>query len=59
MYAHALDKTIPIGSNSDTTEGLGQLRYRSEDSAIAAMVDGHVEKMKKGTVTYGNIIPDR
>lgn len=54
-----LDELIPVGADSDSNSGLGGLRYRSDGKAVVAMVDGHVEALKKGTVTYGNIIADR
>lgn len=57
--AQALDSLIPVGSNTDVAADVGQLRYRSRDAAAVAMVDGHVELLKKGTVTYGNVIADR
>jgi len=56
-----LDNLIPTGSgfDSDTSAGLGQLRYRSGGCAAVAMVDGHVELLKRGTVTYRYMITDR
>ncbi|MFV0416685.1 MAG: type II secretion system protein [Chthoniobacterales bacterium] len=54
-----LDDLIPIGPDSDTPGGMGQLRYRSNNAAAVAMVDGHVALLPKGSVTYGNLIPDR
>lgn len=54
-----LDQLIPVGADADTSAGLGGLRYRANGSAIVAMVDGHVAKMKKGSITYANVIADR
>ncbi len=54
-----LEQAIPTDADSDTNAGLGQLRYRSNGAAIVAMVDGHVARMKKGSVTYANVIVDR
>ena len=57
--SRSLDELIPVGADADTNAGLGQLRYRSNGHAVVAMVDGHVARMKKGTVTYANVIADR
>jgi prepilin-type N-terminal cleavage/methylation domain-containing protein/prepilin-type processing-associated H-X9-DG protein len=54
-----LDELFPVGADSDTSAGLGALRYRSDGKAAVAMVDGHVELIKKGTLTYANVIVDR
>jgi len=55
----SLNEAIPVGPDSDSPAGLGHLRYRSNGSAVVAMADGHVVAMRKGSVTYGNIIADR
>lgn len=57
--AHNLNTTIPASPNTDTSAGLGQVRYRTRGAAAFAMVDGHVALMKPGTITYANIIADR
>ncbi len=54
-----LAQPIPIGPDSDTTKGLGYLRYRTNGKAAVAMVDGHVALLEKGAVKYGNLIIDR
>lgn len=54
-----LTEAIPVGADSDNNAGLGGLRYRSDGKVVVAMADGHVEAMKKGTVTYANVIADR
>ncbi|CAN5348557.1 hypothetical protein BH09VER1_BH09VER1_28140 [soil metagenome] len=57
--AHSLTTVIPASADSDTSAGLGQVRYRTRGAAAFAMVDGHVALMKPGTITYANIIADR
>lgn len=52
-----LGDLIPTDTDADGTGGA--LRYRARDKAPAAFVDGHVESLQKGTVTYGNVIADR
>jgi type II secretory pathway pseudopilin PulG len=54
-----LSTLIPVGPDADTTAGAGWFRYRSSGAVTVAMVDGHAQTMQKGTITYGNIIPDR
>ncbi len=53
------NRNDPIPTESDVDGVGGALRYRGRNSAPVAFVDGHVEALKKGTVTYGNIIADR
>ncbi len=55
--SQALDDLIPTDSDVDGTGGA--LRYRGRSGAPVAFVDGHVESVKKGSVTYGHIIADR
>ncbi len=52
-----LDTPIPTGSDVDGVGGA--LRYRARGYVPVAFVDGHAELMKKGTVTYANVIADR
>ncbi|WP_221773323.1 type II secretion system protein [Ruficoccus amylovorans] len=52
-----LDRLIPTGSDADGVGGA--LRYRARGAVPVAFVDGHTELMKKGTVTYANVIADR
>lgn len=54
-----LTAKIPVGPDSDTVDGMGWLRYRTQGGAVVGMVDGHCELMRKGSVTYANIIADR
>lgn len=55
----SLDAKIPVGPDSDTVDGMGWLRYRTQGGAVVGMVDGHCELMPKGSVTYANVIADR
>ncbi|HEX4083521.1 MAG TPA: hypothetical protein VHY22_01320 [Chthoniobacteraceae bacterium] len=50
---------IPVGPDADTTGGAGWLRYRDQGAVDVAMVDGHVEAMRKGSVCYCNIVPNQ
>jgi prepilin-type N-terminal cleavage/methylation domain-containing protein/prepilin-type processing-associated H-X9-DG protein len=53
-----LNALIPTESDADGIGGA--LRYRGRgDTAPVAFVDGHVKSLKKGTVTFGNLIADR
>ena len=49
----------PIPTDTDVDGVGGALRYRGNNSAPVLFVDGHVRSMRKGTVTYGNLIADR
>ncbi len=49
----------PIPTEGDVDGVGGFLRYRGNNSAPVLFVDGHVESMRKGTVTFGNLIADR
>lgn len=53
-----LGNKIPVGGDVDTGNG-GYLRYRYNGYATVGMVDGHVEMIKKGEVTFANITVDR
>ncbi|EIQ00525.1 prepilin-type N-terminal cleavage/methylation domain-containing protein [Opitutaceae bacterium TAV1] len=53
----ALDALIPTDTDEDGTGGA--LRYRGRSGAPVAFVDGHVQSLKKGTVTYGHLAADR
>lgn len=54
-----LNAKIPVGPDSDTVDGMGWLRYRTQGGAMVGMVDGHCELIRRGSVTYANIIADR
>jgi len=47
------------GPDVDNWSGDGWLRYRHNGGVNVVMVDGHVTNLKKGTVTIGNLVPDR
>jgi prepilin-type N-terminal cleavage/methylation domain-containing protein/prepilin-type processing-associated H-X9-DG protein len=49
----------PIPTDTDADGVGGALRYRGNDAAPVLFVDGHVEAMKKGTVTFGNLAADQ
>ncbi|AHF92791.1 N-terminal cleavage protein [Opitutaceae bacterium TAV5] len=53
-----LTELIPTDSDVDEQNRRG-LRYRGRSGAPVAMVDGHAVVLKKGTVTYGNLVADR
>lgn len=55
-----LDEAIPTTTDEDLAPAsYGALRYRGRSGVPVAFVDGHAESLKKGSVTYGNIIADR
>ncbi len=53
----SFETLIPTDTDLDGVGGA--LRYRGKNSAPVVFVDGHVEALVKGSVTYGNIIADR
>lgn len=54
-----LDTPIPIGPDRDDASGRGYLRYRNRGKVAVIMVDGHSVMLKKGEVTYRNVIADQ
>ncbi|MDR1282717.1 MAG: prepilin-type N-terminal cleavage/methylation domain-containing protein [Opitutaceae bacterium] len=54
----ALTAFVPTDSDVDEQDRRG-LRYRGRNGAPVAMVDGHAVVLKKGAVTYGNLVADR
>lgn len=51
--------STPIPTDTDMDGVGGALRYRGKDKVPVVFVDGHVEAMPKGSVTYANVIADR
>jgi prepilin-type N-terminal cleavage/methylation domain-containing protein/prepilin-type processing-associated H-X9-DG protein len=55
----AFDLDAPIPTDTDVDGVGGALRYRARSGVPVAFVDGHVQALQKGTVTYGHIVADR
>ena len=60
------DQVLPLDTIADTGpdndeiwSANGWMRYRHNGGVNVVMVDGHVENLKKGTVTVGNLAADR
>lgn len=51
----ALDNKFPIANESTS----GALSYRANNHALVAFLDGHVEALEKGEVTYRNVVIER
>lgn len=52
-----LNSPIPIPANSDQDNGdVGYLRYKHNGFVNTLMADGSARSLKKGEVTYGNVI---
>ncbi|AHF94825.1 hypothetical protein OPIT5_27705 [Opitutaceae bacterium TAV5] len=52
-----LETLIPSATVDMGTDSFGGIAYRLKDSAGAGMVDCSVRKFKRGTITYGNLLP--
>jgi prepilin-type N-terminal cleavage/methylation domain-containing protein len=50
------NELIPTGPDTDTDDAQGWFRYRNGETMQALMADGSVQKFKKGSVTYANIL---
>jgi prepilin-type N-terminal cleavage/methylation domain-containing protein/prepilin-type processing-associated H-X9-DG protein len=59
--SHNPSDVIPLPTTyvnvDDPPDGGGRVRYRHTNVANALMVDGHVESIPLGNLTYGNVFP--
>jgi hypothetical protein len=52
-----LSAFIPAAAADNVDTRRGTLRYRNRDKVHVGMVDGSARAIKRGEVTYGNIVP--
>ncbi len=59
--SHSPSDVIPLPTTyvnvDDPPDGGGRVRYRHTNVANALMIDGHVESIPLGNLTYGNVFP--